>query len=236
VTRRNLIRLVGVLVLIGIGLVLVFVFFADDPKEEAGPLPSGEIPVSEEAQELTTLTRKGQDLTYHAVYEVAGTQPTDGDLKIELWRKEGRIRQDQEIRARGQVLRTAGFRLGDRTISCVREEGKAWACQAVPQVSDEATPPPDPLVTAVVGELANKEVKAKDDEVGGRDARCFTISDSTQSSELCITEDGVPVRIRTGQATMELTELSDEVDDDIFDPPADVTSPGQSPEPVESPD
>ncbi|MEX0875644.1 MAG: hypothetical protein WD646_00855 [Actinomycetota bacterium] len=228
-TRRNIIRLAGVLVLVGIGLVLVLVFFQDDPEEGAGPLPSGEIPVSEEAQELTTLTRKGQDLTYHAVYEVAGAQPTGGSLEIQLWRKEGLVRQDQEIRAEGRVLRTSGFRLDNRTISCVREDDDPWRCQGVPETTGSATPPPDPLIAAVVGELANKQVTAKDDEVGGRDARCFTIKDTTQTSELCITDDGIPVRIATAQATMELTELEDDVDDDIFDPPADVAAPGGAP-------
>jgi hypothetical protein len=219
VSRTSLARGAAVLLLVGLGVAIGAVFLGDDDQAAPSPLPSGELNVSAEATELAALVRKGQDLTYHAVYESTGALPSGGSLRIELWRKDGLVRQEQIVRAEGKTLHSAGFRLPNETILCMRQDSNPWSCSPTGGPTPGATPQPDPLLGEVTAELAGKDVKASDEEVDGRRARCFAISATGESAELCVTNEGVPVAIRTGKSKLELVDLSLEVDDDVFDPP-----------------
>lgn len=220
-TRTRVVRLAGLLVLVGIALALLFVF-RPDGRQDAGPLPTGEISASAEAQELASLIRKSDKLTYHATYDAVGpVVPEGGTFALEVWRKENLSRVDQTIETDEEVVRTSFFQLANRGITCVRRDEAPWQCTLVAQPADDETASSDPLLGSVIRELANKEVTVEDEEVGGRRVRCFTIRDAGQAAEQCITSEGVPVRLASGQARMELAELDEgDVDDDIFEPPA----------------
>lgn len=222
--RTSRVHLVVIVVLVCVGLASLGAC-GSDGDEGAGPSPTAR-PPTPEGRELTSAVEMAQDLTYHATYRIVGAQPTEGSISVEVWRKGNRVRLDQQLQSQDRVVRTSGFRLEGRTIGCTREDEGDWRCTAV----DQTQPSPgeadaDPLVGGLVGELSVKELTVATEEVDGRPVRCYKTEDS--SRELCVTtDDGIAVRIGTPQSRLELAELEREVDDSIFEPPAEPTQPG----------
>jgi hypothetical protein len=204
-------------------------FSACSPDADDGATPSPSVrPPTEEGRALTSLVEEAQVLTYHATYRVAGEQPAEGSISVEVWRKGDRVRLDQELRGQDRVVRTSGFRLEGRTIGCTREgEGAPWRCTSV----DQPRPSPgdasgDPLIGGLVREMSITDLTVGTEEINGRQARCYKASDG--SREVCVTtEEGIAVRIATPQSRLELAELERDVDDSIFEPPAEPTQTGQ---------
>ena len=54
-----------------------------------------------------------------------------------------------------------------------------------------------------------------------RAVRCFTLTVAGETSEQCTTESGVPVLVRAAGSEIRLLELDTEIDDRVFEPPAD---------------
>ena len=200
---------------------LVISACSGDADDGAAPSPSAR-PPTEEGQELTSLVEEAQGLTYHATYRIVGG-PTGISISVEVWRKGNRVRLDQEQISADQTVRTSGFRLEGRTIGCTREGDEQWRCTTV----DQPRPSPgdasaDPLIGGLVGELSVSDLTVGTEEINGRQARCYKAAD--ESTEVCVTADeGIAVRLATPQSRLELAELEREVEDSIFEPPAEST-------------
>lgn len=168
--------------------------------------------------ELVRLLEAGRTRTFHATYRASGDAVEDaGQLTIELWRSDGRQRQDTVLElANGDVARTAGLVLGDRTVVCSQRPKQDWTCsEAVNRDVD-----PDGVFGSARDQLKGVAVRSRADTVAGRAVRCFDFTAADGQGTFCVTPEGVPVRVAVGGSEFVLSALSDDVENDAFDPPA----------------
>jgi hypothetical protein len=190
--------------------------------EQTIPPPATGAP-DKEASALTDLLAKGRDRTFHATYKATGDPAViGGDLTIEMWRKDGKVRQDTTTVRADQTIRTAGFVLGDgATITCSKADAQPWSC----------SPQPDPgtdeygVFGSTADQLQGQDVQEAPGKVGDRDARCFTYGTSDGTGKLCVSDDGIPLSLSGNGQELTLTDLQESVDDGGFQPPA---TPGES--------
>jgi hypothetical protein len=171
-----------------------------------------------EAAELFDLVTAFPALTLHAKYKVTvagGASATE----VEIWQKGGKVRQDASLAQQGRVTI---INLGDQVVLCQQPPNGKYTCGEVPETQQTAF---ESLRTNLLAGLAEQKVTVRDAEVGGRDVRCFTV-EAANTSELCITSDGVLARITAPQGSFELLEAENTVDDSVFEPPA---PPGPAP-------
>ena len=234
-SRRSLVlAVVALLVLVGVGIFLV-VSGGDDDDDDGGSGISGELPdaptvpppvtgeVSAEAEELIALLDLGEEGRYHALYVVNGDPAVvGGETTLELWRDGGRSRRDTHVVAEGGTADTVGILNAEgAAISCSRVDEGDWTCV-------EAESPEEvegDVIGSVRSQLTGAEVTPRDDEIDGRDVRCFAFSTTDGPAEICVTDAGVVVRLGAGDVALELTELDAEVPGDVFTPPAEPTAP-----------
>lgn len=223
--RSGVISALGLLVAGSLAVALLGGGGDDRPEpaaRDAAPSRSG--PVTQAAAlgaggtELLELLTEGRRRTFHARYEGIGPAASSagGSLVVEVWRKGELSRQDTEVTDGQQRVRTASLARPQGNVSCRRRGDGPWTCALAPRGSSG----PDQLVEDVTADLRGRTVTARDDTIRGRTVRCFTIAAPDQQSELCATPDGIPVRIATGDARLDLTELSNDVADQVFEPPA----------------
>lgn len=228
-----LLALVGVVVLVGVA---VFLFVSDgDDADEADdtdtslpappslpPQVTGEL--TSEAQELLDLLDQGASGRYHATYAVEGTDaPGSGVTTIELWRDGDRSRRDSRTEVDGATGETIGIVDGDAAVACRRTGDEPFVCEEAEQ--------PEAVGSDVAGsvrdQLLGATVTPRDDEIDGREVRCFGYATEDGPAELCVTADGVVVKLGTESTSLRLTELDDDVPGDVFEPPAEVTAPAE---------
>lgn len=171
-----------------------------------------------EAQELLELVDRGRAGAFHARYTVLS--PALGEsassAELEVWRDGDRIRQDTSVVDATGVIRTSAFGSPDGTVGCQQPPDGDWTCQ---RVADEAFDPSDDFVSGILGLLGASPVTVEEASVGPFEGRCYTL----EAAELCLTDDGVPLRVDAGGTTYEVVELDDAVADSDFEPPAPVT-------------
>lgn len=166
------------------------------------------------ALELFNLLATKDDATYHARYD--GSSPEVSALSLETWQQPPNVRQDSDLTVDGQRAQTSSFVLDATQVRCVRLADAAWTCQ--PGGSGDT----DPLA-AIRDRLDEIDVTARDTTISGRTVRCFQFTVDGASNELCLTPDlGIPVLVRASGSELDLTQLDDDVADDVFVPPAAV--------------
>lgn len=172
----------------------------------------------DEAGETNALVRQfeqAQDLTYRARYE---TSSRAGERILELWRRPPRIREDISTKARtGEQVQTRLLVLEDRVLSCSQADDGPWGCEQVPEADPTGV---EGAVRAAATRLADTTAPPTPSTIAGEAAECLSDGEGSQRAELCLTPDGIPLRVRNGEATVELVELERSVDDDAFAPPA----------------
>lgn len=195
----------------------------DDPTESSGP-PSLPPPVAgdvdAEAEEFIELLDAGRALTYHATYEASGEPAVTGnELRVEVWHRDGRIRQDGRQATDSATVETIALLIGDaEPIACSRVDAADWHC------SEQAESNLD-IFRAVAGDLAAKDVTVMDTEIAGRAARCFTVPTDDGEITECLAEDGIPLRLSGPDTELVLVDLSNDVPDDVFTPPVAIGEP-----------
>ena len=170
-----------------------------------------------EARALGEAINRAAGLTYHAVFQgtlaARGGVGGGGQLTVEVWRRPPDARRDSTITAADQELHTREFRLGDELIGCVRV-GRDQPLQCSPNPSAEADPAA-PLFGTV--DPSAGQVTARDADVGGVPARCYTVLPTTGApQEACFDNDGVPVVIDGGDGRLERSSVDTVVGDDAF--------------------
>jgi hypothetical protein len=182
---------------------------------------SGEGPIAPTAQgrELVDLISRGQSLTYTATYQ--NNDPTSqlGTQSVQLYRDGSHVRQDATVTIDGQSIETQAFSSGGTVRACQRPAGGAsWQCQDVPP--DQA-PDIDGRIRAAVSELSGSTTGGVDETIAGQPSRCYDVTDTDGTAmQLCVTNQGVPARLKSGAASVELASYAPGVPDGAFTPPA----------------
>lgn len=206
--------------------VVAFVVLNEDDEDDPGTAPpvTSELPdpladpADPDTAELGELLEAGRTGTHHARYVLADESPeaVASPVELEVWRDGGRLRQDTASEVEGQAVHTSSFVLDDTVVLCTRAGEADWSCaESTPSGTESAG-----IIGTVLDQLAGSEVTPRDDEIDGRTVRCFAFSGADGDGDLCVTPEGVPVRLQYQGAAMNLTELDDDVPDDAFEPPA----------------
>lgn len=171
------------------------------------------------AGELQRLLALDQNATFHATYEVSSSDLPGAAVTFETWRRPPRTRSDITVRKTDGVVRTRQIQMPDQTIACQAADTTPWKCTSVPPDAGAAS---DPFGSAIATELAKAtSVTVRNRNINGHRARCFTITKDSQSALYCAAADGVPLRVESPGATLQIRSLDHAVGD-VFDPPADV--------------
>lgn len=173
--------------------------------------------VSAQGSELIGLLKKGRTATFHARYQAESSETEGEEVAIDVWRKPPQIRQDTRVSASGRTASTSTFVLADRTVACTRADEAGWQCRTNPEHRPND---PDALIQGVTEELASGPMEVREEVIGGTPARCFTVADGERTREVCATRQGVPARVSSGGARLELVELDTAVSDTVFKLPA----------------
>ena len=231
-TRTSLVRgasrrllLAAAVVLFGAGLAVAIIVRSSNgggdaitPEEsrrrltealDSGSIPSKVEPATAKPDattaELTKVVEAGHQRSYYARYDI-----TDGSSRaptvLEVWRRPPLLRQMTTARSPAGDQRNQVFVLQSGVVGCASAGGGPWACQPRPEVRPAAADPfalPDPAL------LAARTVTGRNDRVGDRAVRCFDLG-GDPASELCVTPEGIPVRLTFAQSRLELRELRDE--------------------------
>jgi hypothetical protein len=207
----------------------------DLPAAPSVPEPVGG-DVSVEGEELIALLERGNQGRHHATYAVEGDPAvTGGDVEIEQWRDGGQLRRDTRTTTEEGRAETTGIVDGDDVVSCQRLDEGEWSCQRVdaPEIVD------GDLVGSIRSQLVGATVVVTEEEIDGREVRCFAFDTVDGQAELCATDEGIVVRLGVGDTVLTLTDLDDDVPGDIFTPPAEPTEPTDTtatPDTIDTPD
>jgi hypothetical protein len=186
-------------------------------------------PIDPDGRRLVGLLDRAAGKPLHLQYSPPG-DPTsaNGAVSVEIWRDGDKIRQDVLFRQDDLENRIASFVLPSGAAVCQKTGTEPWQCAPMGSTSGAAAS--SGLVDAALGDLAGREVAVKTEKVGAFDARCFTISaEDASDSELCVTDDGVPVRIAFAGGNLDASVVDHAVDPAAFETPAKVTQPTAPP-------
>lgn len=172
------------------------------------------------ARELVELLADGRASTYHARYTGSAATGEGGPLTLETWAKQGRFRQDTVVDVGGQAFHRANFVLPGEGASCTRLGDTPWSCDAVPAAELEGA---ELLGGNTLDQLRRAAVGVTDGVVADRPARCFSITYDARTTELCVSAEGVPLRIRSQSSELVIDELEGDVDDGVFSVPGEVS-------------
>lgn len=236
-SRRNQLFALLTIVVVAVGAVFLFVGNDDDDDDPAATeLPSSpSLPppvrgeVNAAGEELLLLLDRAEEGRYHAQYEVEGDPAViGGEMTLELWRDGGRSRRDTHIvSSDGSADTTTIVDADGGVATCNRVDGADWTCfepEPTGEDGDDATADGD-VIGSVRDQLAGTDVQARDDEIDGREVRCFQFPTDEGPGDICVDVDGVVVRLASGETAMVLTDLDDDVPGDVFEAPAELTAP-----------
>jgi hypothetical protein len=119
---------------------------------------------------------------------------------------------------------TASILDGTQAFACRRDGEDAWACSKI------ETPPGGRIpgfFDTVEAQLRGRSVRQSDATIDGREARCFSLGAVTtepggESVEMCVSLEGIPLRVATQSASIYAQVVDDVIPDGIFVPPAPV--------------
>ncbi len=203
-------------------LVLALVGGAAGLGSNPDPQPEQDVQGTEvdaEGEELLDLLAAGRDGTFHASFDLV-TPGSAIDYRMEVHRSEGRVREELVVPAASGEERRLTIFDGDTSASCVQPAGGLWTCAAV----DQAQPRTDTIFGAFDrATVIGRDVTATDEDVAGRTGRCFEVRGLAGRSSICLSPEGIPLRLETGGVQFMLTAIDPVVDAAVFLPPAPVT-------------
>ncbi len=223
-------RIIGALLLLAIGVgigvgVALSVSGDDDDEPRTTDLPVETTTTVDrpdedenpEAAELYDLVTAFADLTVHARYQVEVAERPGAGSIIEIWQKDGQVRQEATIASPQGEGRIAMLDLADRVILCQQPPGGEYSCGLV---SEQQATAFEELRNNLLDDLADQEVVVEDDEIDGRATCAASRSRPPRPARSASPTTGLLVRIASPEGTFELIEVEMEVDDEVFTPPA----------------
>jgi hypothetical protein len=230
--RGSSLRLVLVLVLLvaAVGGATYFLLADDDddgpavaPQEGSSTTTTTE-PLTGDAEDLLTRLERGRDDPVHVRLESAGGAGEDSAI-VEIWRDGDLVRQDVLLDGPSGRSEVSSFQLADGNVICQRPTADGqWVCERAVSVGTE-TGTPSGLIEAVAANLQGADVAATDDEIDGTAVRCYSIDRTDGATTLCLTDDGVPMRLLAEALELTATTVEREIARDVFTPPAEVPAP-----------
>ena len=224
---RHRSKLIVGLVVVGLAATigLTIALSRNDPEPAArAPVPTtrpaGEVGPGA-ADELVRLLDAGAKVAFDGRYAVASD--SGGALStLRLWQKPPLVRLDTESGSGAEARRSGQFALPTGPVSCGRDPAGVWTCKADPGLRLRSGLVPDDILA----KLSVLAVEARDERVGGEVARCFAISGAgAVRADVCVTPDGVPVRVLASAIRIELAQLDrSPPPDEVFRPPAPPSS------------
>jgi hypothetical protein len=191
------------------------------PTSEATTTTIDPAQLGAEAKELDALAAKGRAGRFHVRFDVAGDVfgPEVTAAAVELWRADGRLRQDTSRTAADGVTTSQIFAEPDRVTQCLQKVPDPVTCT---DVSGEQSAHDDLLSGVQVLVHTGSSVTATDDTALGAPVRCFAVGAETlaNSSTVCFNTDGVPLRLVTPHFTLTAIAVDGDVDDETFSAPA----------------
>lgn len=179
----------------------------------------------DQARSLNDLVALGRETVAHVTYSVVDPSQTSGSTTVETWRVPPRYRYDQVVTSSTGARRDVQLDDGRELVRCVQlQPGGPTSCPDRAALTAPRTPqvaalvPPDlarTFVYSVTQAATPPTLEASDAEVAGRPARCFA---ADGVGELCLSPDGVVLRLVLGQLRVEVTALDDVVPPAVFDP------------------
>ncbi len=224
VTRHRAMVFVG-LVVAGIAVLTYFTIASGTRATKAGaPATASTTTVPGAAGELLGLVRKGQAQNI----DIAYTGTTPAPFSAHLWRRGPLARLDNESGSGDAAVANTQLVTASGPLSCTRTGSVPWSCVPKPGlvVGDIGVVSP-----ALVATLSSLDVNVHDDRVIGQAVRCFTLARPGTSAgvpaaagdaaNLCLTADGVAVRVDLGPTHLEAVSLDrGRPGDSVFKPPA----------------
>jgi hypothetical protein len=223
--KRRAHRIVAVLVAVALVAVGGWALLIRDDGKPSGAIPnaSGDTaatvpPVAAgttdaEGAQLVALLQKGRTATFHATYMATGDPlKLGGELSISVWRKDGKIRQDTVVKSDSSTSHTAGYIIKGHSASCVQQDDQPWTCSLLPDSEADV----DGIFGSAANQLQGVDVTVADDTIGGHKASCFSFPASDGTGTLCVTSDGIPVKLAINGEDLTISDLSSSVDDSVF--------------------
>jgi hypothetical protein len=225
--RSRLIPLLVVVVVAAVGIWIV----ADDGSNDDANLPKADpgavgtvpgvvqAPPDAEGTALLDLLDKGHDLTFHATYKGVGdVQALGGETTIEVWRKDGKVRQDATVVQDGTTNRSASVTTQDgKVTSCAKRGDLPWTCEDATTSGDAEAG----IFATPANQLQGADVRESDETVEGRAARCYSFDRDGGTAKLCLSPEGMPLSNSAAGQQIVITSDSSDVDDSVFAlPPA----------------
>jgi uncharacterized protein with beta-barrel porin domain len=162
-------------------------------------------------QQLDDLTAAGRRTEYHAIYGVTDPElPAGLEQTVELWREGDQFRFDTIERASNGTRRIIAVANGSNLRSCETVNG-TQTCKVT------NTPPADlpaAFVRTIVTASPKPTLTTRNDDIAGYQAMCFEAKDI---GELCLTTDGVMLRLVLQGATVQATRVESAVPKSAFE-------------------
>jgi len=181
--------------------------------------------------ELVALVRRSQAVNVDVAY--AGAETTSGAFGAHLWRRSPLARLDTDSGQGDTLSRNTQLVGPSGPVACTKAGTAAWSCVPKPGLGlgDVGVVSP-----ALVAKLSSLDVSVHDDRILDEAVRCFTVArpagvttttgpsggaaDLT-AAELCLTSDGIPVRVVAGPTRLDAVSLTrGRAPDSVFQPPA----------------
>jgi hypothetical protein len=168
--------------------------------------------LGEVGRALDELIGYGHVATYHAIYDVKDSKLPEGLIEtLEVWRKDGRFRSDLVDRASDGTKRNTNIDDGTTRRACTTANG-TQTCQ-ITEV------PPIDFAVYFVQRLADAKTKPRlttsvVPDIAGYQASCF---EAEGFGELCLTSDGVLLKMSLETAVVTATRLDTDVPASAFD-------------------
>lgn len=198
----------------------------DTASKAATPAPVTTAPRGP-AGELVRLVERGRSVNVDVAY--TGTTGASR-FTTHLWRRSPLARIDSEVNSPDATTRSAQIVTSSGPVACTQQGSAPWSCAPKPGlgVADVGVVSP-----ALVARLSTLEVTVRDDRILGTEARCFSLARPTattvagaatadaSAAGLCLTSDGIPVRVEGGSTRLEAVSLNrGRPPDSVFKPPA----------------
>jgi len=178
------------------------------------------------AAELVRLVGRGQAVNIDVAY--TATTATPSTFTAHLWRRGPLARLDNESGSGDGAVRTSQLVTASGPFSCTQTGSTPWSCVPKPdlRIGDVGVVSP-----ALVSTLSALDVTVHDEQVLGQPARCFAVARPATSTaatvaggdaaSLCLSPDGIPVRLEIGPTRLEAVSLNRaRPPDSIFKAPA----------------
>lgn len=217
-SRRRPAVVIGAVV-VAIGIVTFVTIRAGTRDDDLVPATeaSTTVPPPGPQAELLRLVDRGRQASYAVTYRQVGPA---GESTVHVSRRPPRERTETVSGAGEDTKRSVTVVSDSGRVGCTQQGTAPWSCERQPGRGGGALG--DILSATIVAQIRTLNVEPRDEKLAGNDARCFTVSGGQgPPAEMCLTAEGILVRVVAGETRLEVTELDRATPpDSAFVPPA----------------